>query len=226
MSSNVIDISDIDESQPAVQVGPRRGVAQSATAAGWSSVLAAASSGPAAGSKRNVLAAGFTSPARSFLLGGSIKAPKNANQLAAAVNDFTASRAAAQHAATVGVLTGRAGTAQVADDIANYGFRDDDREEDNEPLRRPASSSSGGNSRSHQAAATSSAQTPLYADLRSRTTTYESMTWDQRALYCLQRVFGFPAFRGEQAKVISACMSEPRRDVFCIMPTGGGEYLG
>lgn len=47
---------------------------------------------------------------------------------------------------------------------------------------------------------------------------------EQAAVHCLQSVFGFPAFRGEQLHVVTSVLSSSD-DAFVLMPTGGGKTL-
>ena len=53
-----------------------------------------------------------------------------------------------------------------------------------------------------------------------------SLSSRELSLYCLQRVFGFQAFRpGVQADAVQACLDKPKSDVFVVMPTGGGKSI-
>jgi ATP-dependent DNA helicase RecQ len=51
----------------------------------------------------------------------------------------------------------------------------------------------------------------------------DSGTAEQRALHLLREVFGYPAFRGEQAAIISHVVDGG--DALVLMPTGGGKSL-
>ncbi|GFH15795.1 ATP-dependent DNA helicase RecQ, partial [Haematococcus lacustris] len=51
----------------------------------------------------------------------------------------------------------------------------------------------------------------------------EESPWAPKARYALQTHFGFGAFRGHQEAAICAALEG--RDVFVLMPTGGGKSL-